>query len=143
MFKPTAAKTPQEYIDLILDSARKEEIIKLDEFIQKTVPDLKPFILAGMIGYGKIRYKSASGREGDWSVIALASQKNYISVYICATDGRQYLAESYKSKLPKADIGKSCIRFKRTADIDLKILGEVIKKAEEMMHSSTNMFRSQ
>src|SRR5687767_5953022 len=97
MFKPTEAKTPQEYIDLIEDPERKAEITKLDKLIKKAVPGLDEFIIAGMIGYGKFHYKSKSGREGDWSMIALASQKNYISVYVCGTDGEKYITEDYKS----------------------------------------------
>lgn len=127
MFKPTQAKTPEEYIATIADP-RRSEIEKLHALIQETVPDLKPHILAGMIGYGTFHYKYASGREGDWSVIALASQKNYISVYVCASDGKEYIAEKYKSQFPKANIGKSCIRFKKLADIDLGLLQKVIRE---------------
>ncbi len=126
MFKPTSAKTPEEYIDLI-EEPRKTEIKKLDEFIKKTVPDLKPFIIAGMIGYGSYHYKSKSGREGEWAVVALASQKNYISIYACGVVDGKYVAEGYKEKLPKANIGKSCIRFKKVSDIDLKVLAEILK----------------
>lgn len=133
MFKPTEAKTPEEYINLIQDPGRKDEIIKLDKLIKKTAPDLDVFILAGMIGYGKFHYKTKSGREGDWAMISLASQKNYISVYVCATDGQKYITEDYKEKLPKASIGKSCVRFKRTSDIDLEALEELVKKGVEMM----------
>src|SRR4030095_7116686 len=100
MFKPTAAKTPEEYVDLIQDPERKAEIIKLDKLIRKTIPKLKPHILVGMIGYGSFPYKAASGKMGEWSLIALASQKNYISVYVCSIEGKQYLAEKYKDKLP-------------------------------------------
>jgi hypothetical protein len=143
MFKPTEAKTPDEYIDLVQDPERKAEIIKLDKLIMKAVPSLDRFIIAGMIGYGKFHYKSKSGREGDWSMIALASQKNYISVYVCGTDGEKYVAEDYKSKLPKANIGKSCIRFKRTSDVDLDILEEVIKKGVQVMKDGKSSVYSQ
>lgn len=129
MFKPTKAKTPAEYIKLI-DEPRKGEIQTLHDFIQKTVPSLKPHILSGMIGYGSYHYKYASGREGDWALIALASQKNYISVYVCAIVDGKYLAEQFKKQFPKASIGKSCIRFKHLKDIDLKVLGEILKKAK-------------
>jgi hypothetical protein len=130
MFKPTSANTPQEYIDLISEP-RKSDIVFLDKFIKKTTPKLKPFIISGMIGYGKYRYKSASGREGDWCVVALASQKNYISIYACGVRDGKYIAESYKKDLPKADIGKSCIRIKKVEDIDLKVLAKILKEAEK------------
>ncbi len=131
MFKVTTAKTPNEYIALI-DEPRKSEIKKLDTLIRKAVPTLKPEIVSGMIGYGMYHYKSRSGREGEWPIIALASQKNYISVYVCAAKNGKYLAEYYKDKLPKASIGKSCIRFTKTENIDLNILEEIIKEAASL-----------
>ncbi|MCR4324745.1 MAG: DUF1801 domain-containing protein [Candidatus Curtissbacteria bacterium] len=94
--------------------------------MKKTVPKLKPYIETGMIGYGKYHYKYASGREGEWATIALASQKNYISVYVCGVKDGKYVAEAHKDDLPKASIGKSCIRFKKTEDIDLDVLKKVI-----------------
>lgn len=130
MIKPTNAQTPEDYIAQI-DEPRKSQIITLFNLIRKTAPTLSPYMQSGMIGFGKYHYKYASGREGDWFTIGLASQKNYISVYICATMDNKYLAEEYKNKLPKANIGKSCIRFKSTDDIDLNILTELIKKARD------------
>lgn len=130
MFKPTSAKDPKEYIEMI-EEPRKSEIKKLDELIQK-VTGLKPYIETGMLGYGRYHYKSSSGREGDWCLIGLGSQKNYISLYVCATDGKEYLAEKYKKDFPKANIGKSCIRFKKSEDVDLKVLEEVLKAAVEL-----------
>ncbi|MFA9288982.1 MAG: DUF1801 domain-containing protein [Weeksellaceae bacterium] len=131
MLKPTDAKTPQEYIEMI-EEPRRSEIIELDKLIQSTIPE-KPFMMAGMLAYGKTHYKYASGREGDWSVIVLASQKNYLSLYACATDGQHYLAEDYKNQLPKASIGKSCIRFKKLEHVDQTVLKEIITKSYEMM----------
>lgn len=131
MFKSTAAKTPDEYISL-LEEPRKSEIQTVHKLIRKTVPDLKPFIISGMIGYGAYRYKSASGREGEWAVIALASQKNYISLYVCSVKDGHYLTEEYKALLPKTSIGKSCIRFKKVADIDIKVVEKMLKEAEKL-----------
>lgn len=128
MFKATKATTADEYIDG-LEEPRKSQIKTLHQLIVKTVPKLKPFIISGMIGYGSYKYKSKSGREGEWCVLALASQKNYISLYVCAMDGERYLTEEYKPKLPKTSIGKSCIRFKKIEDIDLEVIKDMLKKA--------------
>jgi hypothetical protein len=130
MFKATSAKTADEYIN-ILDEPRKSQIKTLHQFILKTVPNLKPFIISGMIGYGKYHYRSKSGREGDWSVIALASQKNYISIYVCGIKDGKYVAELHKSELPKANIGKSCIRIKKLEDLDLAVLATILKESEQ------------
>ena len=130
MFKSTDAKTPDEYIAKI-DEPRRGQIQLLHDLIRKAVPSQKPYIISGMIGYGSFHYKSVSGREGDWFIIGLASQKNYISVHICASDGKEYVAEKYKEALPKANIGRSCIRFKNPTDIDLGVLKKVIIEGVE------------
>lgn len=135
MLKPTTAKTPTEYI-AHLDEPRKTDIHTLHELIKKTVPKLTPFMQSGMIGYGKYHYKYASGREGDWAIIALASQKNYISLYVCASDGKHYLAETYKDTLPHASIGKSCIRFKKLSDIDISVIKTLLQEGERLMQTS-------
>lgn len=130
--KPVNAATPEEYLDQI-DEPRKSEMLRLHALIRKAVPKLAPAMNAGMIGYGSYHYKYASGREGDWPIIALASNKQYISVYVCAADGEMYVAERYKDELPKASIGKSCIRFKRISDIDLDVLEGIVKTGARLM----------
>lgn len=126
MFKPTSAKTVEEYIGAI-DEPRRSDIAELDKLISSLASKSSERKLWGsIIGYGSYHYKYASGREGDWMKIGLASQKNYISVYICAVNAKGYIAEQYQDKFPKASIGRSCIRFKKLEDVDLKALKEVI-----------------
>jgi Domain of unknown function (DU1801) len=125
----SGAKTPKEYIAKLAEP-RKSEIAELDAFIRKTAPALKPFILAGMLAYGPYHYVYESGREGDWFIVGLSSRANYISLYVCAVADGKYLAESYKKRLPKTSIGKSCVRFKKLSDIDLKVVAEMLKEAE-------------
>lgn len=139
MFKPTKAKTRAEYIASIPEP-RKSEIKKLDTLIKKTVPGMKPLFLYNMLAYGPFHYKSKSGREGEWAYIGLASQKNYISLYVCAVDGKKYLAERYKKELPKANIGKSCIRFKKLEDVDQKVLAKILKEADGLVKKGKNAF---
>lgn len=129
MFGANKYKTAKDYI-AALEEPRKSHIKDLDALIRKTVPGLKPFMMNAMLAYGPYHYVSASGREGDWSVVALSSRAQYISLYICALEGKAYLAESYKKKLPKASIGRSCIRFKKPEDVDMTVIKEILKKSE-------------
>lgn len=131
MFKTTDAKSAEELIDN-LDEPRKSEILKLHNFIRKTVPKLSVSLYGAIIGYGNYHYKSKSGRDGDWMIIGLASQKNYISLYICAVENGEYLAEKHKADLPKTSVGKSCIRFKHLEDVDMEVLKKLILKAESL-----------
>jgi hypothetical protein len=119
--------TPAEYLAK-LDEPRKSEVAALDKMIRKLAPELAPFIHAGMLAYGPWHFKYESGREGDWFRIGLASNKNYISLYICAMDGKTCVAEKFKKQLPKASVGKSCVRFKRLSDLDQAALAKLIRE---------------
>ncbi|CAN5649964.1 hypothetical protein BH11ARM2_BH11ARM2_11950 [soil metagenome] len=123
-----AATSPEGYIAGLPDG-RREEIARLHDFITETAPDLPVVLAHGMIGYGPIHYRYASGRERDTVKIGLASQKNYISIYSCAADENGYVAEQFKDRLLKANIGKGCVRFKRFSDLDPEVLRELIVRS--------------
>ncbi len=129
MLKPETASSPDDYIAQI-DEPRRLDIVALHQLIQAAAPKQAPFMNGGMIGYGKFHYRYASGREGDTALISLASQKNYISLYLsCVTDDGQYLAEKNRHLFPKAKVGKSCIRFSKLADIDLDALRQLLAES--------------
>ena len=119
-------RTPAQYL-AALDGDRKRDVTALHKLIRKVAPRLEPHIRAGMLGYGPFHYKYASGREGEWFRIGVASNKSYISLYCCAADADGYVAERFRKALPKASIGKSCVRFKRLSDLDPAALEKLIK----------------
>lgn len=127
------AKTIEDYFSKAGD--READLRALDRLIVKAVPSQKRELFSGttynMIGYGIFHYKYASGREGDWPLIALASQKNYISLYVCVAKDGEYVAEKNKDKLGKVSVGRSCIRFKKLSDLDQDELIKVLKIAEQ------------
>jgi len=124
------AKTPEEYIAQV-EEKRRDDIQKLHELVREVAPELEPTMDFKMLGYGKMKYKYASGREGEWMKIGIANNKQYISVYCCAADDEGYVAERYKERLPKASIGKSCVRFKRVSDLDEDALRELIRESAD------------
>lgn len=126
--KSTAA-THDEYIEGLAEP-RRSDLRALHELVRSSVPELKPTMEFGMPAYGKYHYRYKSGREGDWMLIAFASNKNYISLYVTAVtnDGKD-LAEVYQPQLPKASIGRSCIRFNRLSDVDTEVLGTLFRTA--------------
>lgn len=130
MFKPTKAKSIKEYFDM-LTPERRTILEFLDNFIKTNATSLKPSFASNMLGYGSFEYKNSRQEIGEWPVISLASQKNYISLYVCALDKNQYIAEKYKNELGKVSVGKSCIRFKKLEDLNLDTLKKILKIAEK------------
>lgn len=130
MFKPVKAKNVKEYIDS-LPEERKKIILFLNKLIQGCSPLFKSHFAYNMLGYGSFPYKNYKKELIEWPIIALASQKNYISIYVCALEQGEYIAEKYKSLLGKVSVGKSCIRFKKLEDLNLGELKNILKKASE------------
>lgn len=128
MFKPTTAKSIKEYISSV-PNGRKESIVFLHSFIQKSVPKLKPHFANNMLGYGSFPYLNYKKEMIKWPVIALANQKQYLSIYVCAVENGQYIAEKYKKELGKVTVGRSCISFKSLKDLNLPVLKKVLKEA--------------
>lgn len=130
MFKPVKATTLEEYFDN-LPPERREIMEAIQKLIQETAPSLKPNFIYNMPGYGSFKYKSYKKEIIDWPTISLASQKNYVSLYVCSVKDGEYIAEKHKNELGKVSVGKSCIRFKKLEDLNLEGLKKVIKLAEE------------
>jgi hypothetical protein len=70
---------------------------------------------------------------------ALASQKNYMSLYLMSVycgcvdgDGgnshARWFRESWAKTGKKLDMGKACIRFKKLEDLPLDLIGEAIRR---------------
>jgi hypothetical protein len=64
------------------------------------------------------------------SYAALAAQKNYFALYLPLVyqDAKEeeWLRDQFKKAGKKLDIGKSCVRFKRVADLELGAIAKVI-----------------
>lgn len=121
--KERIAATPEAYVEA-LESPRREDIGRLHERIRAVAPSLAASAAEGMLTYGKYTYKSRSGRAGEWFPLGVASNKAYISLYASPVN-----LEPYVARLPKANLGRGCIRFKRLDDVDLEVLDEVIRAA--------------
>jgi Domain of unknown function (DU1801) len=63
--------------------------------------------------------------------ICLASQKNYMSVYLGCVYGPERekpFREAWAKTGKKLDMGKSCVRFRKLDDLALDVIGESIRR---------------
>lgn len=62
----------------------------------------------------------------------LASQKNHMSFYLMSVYGQgleeQWLRAQFAAAGKKLDMGKSCIRFKKLADLPLDVIGAAVRR---------------
>lgn len=131
------ATSPQEYIDSLPDE-RKPAVCALRDIVLKNLPDgFQEQMSYGMLGYVVPHSIYPAGYHCDPSLplpfLNIASLKNYIAVYHMGlyADEKIYdwfIREYAKISKTKPDIGKSCIRFKKTGQIPYELIGELASK---------------
>lgn len=137
------ANTIEEYFQKADD--KESALRELDSLIRQHAPDLKPEFVGGttitMVGYGMVPYKPKSAKEETrWPLVALAAQKNYISVYVCAVIDNEYIAEKYAATLGKVSVGKSCIRFKKIEDLNTSTLAMILKDINQRFKRGEKLY---
>lgn len=129
--------TTDNYINQ-LPGDRKEVMYKL----RKTILDNLPAGFTEMMSYGMIGFVVPHSIYPNGyhcnpklplSFISIASQKNFISLYHMGIYADNNLLEWFKKEYPKhsktkLDMGKSCIRFKKTNEIPYELIGELVRK---------------
>lgn len=128
---PRIPPTIAEFLASLPDD-RRAEVTTVHKAIRKAVPKLAPYVTGGMgtpiIGYGKYRYRSASGREGEWFTVGLAVGKAYYSLHICVAAEGGYFVERNAAKLGNVKTGRSCINFKKLEDLNLAEAIKLVKQ---------------
>jgi hypothetical protein len=130
------AATVQQYLSELpedrrtaLEAVRRVVLKNLDK-------DFEEGIQYGMIGYYVPHTVYPPGYHCDPSqplpFAALASQKNYMSLYLMCVYGDSPLSQWFRAAWAKTgkklDMGKSCVRFKQVDDLALDVIGEAIKR---------------
>ena len=76
-----------------------------------------------IVGHGSIRYTYESGRTGEMFLAGFAIRGRELVVYLVA-EGKAQAA--LLSRLGKHRMGKSCLYFKRLADLDKTVLEQLV-----------------
>jgi uncharacterized protein YdhG (YjbR/CyaY superfamily) len=113
-----AARSPKEYLEAV-PADRRPHLVTLRNLIRKTVPTAKEGIVWGMLG---------------WTIherpfVALASQKNYLSLYLMDLYTQPGLREKHAKALAPLNMGKSCINFDSADELPLDAIEEILKAA--------------
>ncbi len=76
-----------------------------------------------IVGFGSYRYTYDSGHSGEAPLAGFAIRGRDLVVYLAPGEGEQ---KSLRSKLGPHKMGKSCLYFKRLADLDRSVLQELV-----------------
>ena len=100
----------------------------LDQLFQRVTRCQPVMWGASIVGYGRYHYRYESGREGDFLATGFSPRKANFAVYIMPgyADFDQILEGLGKFKL-----GKSCLYFRKLADIDQDALSRLVNAGLE------------
>lgn len=133
----SSAATPDEYIES-LPGDRSSVMQSLRDAINKNIPEgFAEQMNYGMIGWVVPHSLYPAGYHCDTSLplpfLAIASQKNFVALYHMGVYSDKQLLDWFVAEFPKhtkykLDMGKSCVRFKKTDDIPYALIAELASK---------------
>jgi hypothetical protein len=85
---------------------------------------------SNIVGFGSYRYVYATGRSGDWPLVAFSPRPRELTVYIMpGFEGQEELLE----RLGRPRTGKSCLYLKGLEGVDERALGELVEGSVRAM----------
>jgi len=123
--KPTKVSVT-EFVNAVADQARRADAKTLVKLMQGASGEKPKMWGPSIIGFGSYHYRYDSGREGDAPLIGFSPRKAATVLYgvAGASDCKALLP-----KLGKHTTGKGCLYIKKLADVDMRVLEEMIGKA--------------
>lgn len=120
--KPTDASV-EDYIASRANEQQRADCQELMALLQRVTQRPPTMWGPSIVGYGVYRYTYESGRTGEAPVAGFAIRGRELVVYLLAEGDEQ---KSLLSKLGKHKMGKSCLYFKRLADLDKSVLEQLV-----------------
>jgi hypothetical protein len=120
--KPTDASV-EDYIVARGNEQQRADSRDLMALLEKVTRQRPRMWGPSIVGYGSYRYKYESGRTGESPLAAFAIRGREMVLYLVPEgDGQQSLL----SQLGEHRMGKSCLYFKRLADLDKSVLERLV-----------------
>ena len=120
------------FLSALPDEQKREDSLALLKMM-KAVTRTEPMMWGGsIVGFGKYIYTSpATGRSGEWFMTGFSPRKQNLTVYFI-TGFSNY--DALMKKLGKYKIsGGSCLYINKLADVDIKVLKELVTASWKYM----------
>lgn len=129
----SAATTVEQYL-AALPADRRAAIARVRDVVNANLPDgFQEGMQFGMISWFVPLERLADTYNGQPASIAgLASQKQYMSLYLMTVYGdrptEKWFRSAFAAAGKKLDMGKSCVRFKTIDALPLDVIGQAIAR---------------
>ncbi len=115
-----------DFLNGIKDEGKRADSFEILKMMQQVTKQEPKMWGSSIVGFGNYHYKYKSGREGDWFIIGFSPRKQDLTLYVM---GSFTSHTDLLKKLGKHKTGVGCLYINKLADVDVKVLKEVIKQA--------------
>lgn len=113
------------FLKKIDDPARRKDAEAILALFKSATREEPKMWGSSIVGFGRLHYKYASGREGDWFKAGFSPRKDAFTLYLC---GGFAPHADLMEKLGKFKTGGGCLYVKKLEDVDRKVLKQLVQR---------------
>ena len=114
------------FLERIPDRQRRDDALAVAALMTAVTKSEPKMWGPSIVGFGSQHYRYTSGREGEWFRLGFSPRKEALTLYI--PSGFETYPE-LMAKLGKYKIGKSCLHLRTLADVDQRVLEQLLTRA--------------
>ena len=118
-----------------VDSPQKRADSEVLVQLMSRVTGEEPRMWGTIVGFGEYHYRYDSGHEGDTCLTGFSPRKAALSIYIHGGHYPEVVGQRDRllAKLGKHTMGKGCLYVKKLADVDERVLEDLVRLSVETL----------
>jgi hypothetical protein len=120
----------EAFLNSISDDKKRQDSFTILKLMEEATDEEPQMWGDSIIGFGRYKYKYASGREGEWFLTGFSPRVQNLTLYIMS--GFEWYGELL-DQLGNYKTGKSCLYINNLEDVDLQTLKELVEQSVEHM----------
>jgi hypothetical protein len=122
------------FLNSVKDEQTRQDCFEILKIMKQVTREEPKMWGTSIVGFGSYHYKGASGREGDWMLTGFSPRKQNLTLYLMGGFDAQ---ANLLKKLGKHKTSVGCLYIKKLADVDKRVLKELIKNSVKSMKQIT------
>ncbi|MEN9582567.1 MAG: hypothetical protein RL641_521 [Candidatus Parcubacteria bacterium] len=126
----------EKFLSTIKDVEKREDCSIISKMMEKATKSKPEMWGTAIVGFGRIKYTYANGKEAEWLMMGFSPRKQNITLYglkvFNMAEGK--IKENKKANEPLLKLGKykeggGCLYINKLSDVNTKELEKIIKLA--------------
>ena len=115
-----------DFLNGIKDEGKRADSFEIVKMMQQVTKQEPKMWGSSIVGFGNVHLKYESGRELDWFIAGFSPRKQNLTLYVMGSFNPH---TDLLKKLGKYKTGVGCLYINKLADVDVKVLKELLKQS--------------